>query len=114
VAVPRFGRVFRTGIYEGIVMTRLALLSAGLLALGISACSTPNVVPPLANRDEYKSATAAAQTDTSFIPPTDPRYSENGAPRAGEPTGESIAGDPALVGDGKSYAPLSHHRVRRM
>jgi hypothetical protein len=86
---------------------RSTLLLAGLLALGASACTAVGVVPPGYNTDKYKSAATAAQSDFSFIPPTDPRYSENGAPRAGEPTGASIAGDPAQVGDGRSYAPLS-------
>ncbi|MEJ0070746.1 MAG: hypothetical protein WDO24_20715 [Pseudomonadota bacterium] len=95
-------------------MMRLALTAVGLLALGLAACTTPNVVPPFANTDEYKSAAQAAQSDTSFIPPTDPRYSENGAPRAGEPTGVSVAGDPALIGDGKTYAPISHRHLRGM
>ena len=89
---------------------RSTLLFAGLLAIGASACTVVNVVPPGANVDQYKNATSAAQSDLSFIPPTDPRYSENGAPRAGEPTGISVAGDPALVGDGRSYAPLTAHR----
>ena len=89
-------------------MTRRSpLILAGLAALGVSGCTAVNVVPPTYNTDQYKSAAEAAQSDLSFIPPTDPRYSENGAPRAGEPTGISMAGDPRLVGDGKSYAPLN-------
>ncbi len=90
----------------------LSTIAIGLLALSTIACTTTNVVPPGANTDTYKNAAAAAQSDLSYVPPTDPRYSENGAPRAGEPTGISIAGDPALVGDGKTYAPI-HHRSTR-
>jgi hypothetical protein len=86
---------------------RSTLLLAGLLAVGTSACTVVNVVPPGDNVTQYKSAASASQSDFSFIPPTDPRYSENGAPRAGEPTGVSIGGDPALVGAGRSYAPLN-------
>jgi hypothetical protein len=88
-----------------------ALTVAALIGLG--GCTTTNVVPPGVNRDEYKTGAAASQSDLSFIPPTDPRYSENGAPRAGEPTGVNIAGDPALIGDGKTYAPIYHRNARR-
>ena len=93
-------------------MLHRSIWLVGALTLGATACTTTNVVPPLANTDQYKSAADAARADLSFIPPTDPRYSENGAPRAGEPTGISIAGDPRLVGDGMSYAPISHKRLR--
>ena len=93
------------------IRRRVSFLAAlGLLALG--ACTTAGVVPPGTNPDTYKSAAAAAQSDTGFIPPTDPRYSENGAPRAGEPTGVNIAGDPRLIGDGKTYAPIYHRNPR--
>jgi hypothetical protein len=92
-------------------MTPRLMFVTGLLALGAAACTTTNVVPPGYNTDQYKSAADAAQSDLSFIPPTDPRYSENGAPRAGEPTGINIAGDPRYVGDGKTYAPLGHKRL---
>jgi hypothetical protein len=87
---------------------RLALISTCLLALGAVACTTTNVVPPGYNTARYKSAADAVRTDLSFIPPTDPRYSESGAPRAGEPTGVSIAGDPRLVGEGMSYGKINH------
>ncbi|MBI3513142.1 MAG: hypothetical protein HY060_03620 [Proteobacteria bacterium] len=91
-------------------MTRRLILLTSLLALSATACTTTNVVLPFTNTDQYKSAADAAKSDLSYIAPTDPRYSENGAPRAGEPTGASIAGDPRLVGEGMSYAPLSHKR----
>ena len=94
-------------------MIRRWMLVTGLLALSTAACTTTNVVPPLYNTDKYKSAADAARSDLSYIPPTDPRYSENGAPRAGEPTGISIAGDPRLVGDGMTYAPINHKRLIR-
>jgi hypothetical protein len=80
-----------------------------VIAVMLGACSqpivisAPNVVLPFENTDEVKTGT---RSDLSFIPPTDPRYSENGAPRAGEVTGESRAGPPWLVGAGRSYAPL--------
>ena len=89
-------------------MTRPSfVILAGLAAVTVAGCTSVNVVPPTYNTDQYKSAAQAAASDLSYIPPTDPRYSENGAPRAGEPTGISMAGDPRLVGDGKSYAPLN-------
>ncbi|HUA55759.1 MAG TPA: hypothetical protein VMB81_26480 [Candidatus Sulfotelmatobacter sp.] len=87
---------------------RLVLIASALVALGGSACSTGTVVPPGYNSAEYKGPDAAKQADLSFIPPTDPRYSENGAPRAGEPTGTSIAGDPRLFANGATYAPIYH------
>ena len=91
-------------------MARRWMVVTGFLALSAAACSTPGVVAPGYNTDQYKSAADAARTDTSFIPPTDPRYSENGAPRAGEPTGVSIAGDPRLM-NGATYAPINHKRL---
>lgn len=63
----------------------------------------PNVVLPFENRLDVHTSN---QRDLTFIPPTDPRYAENGAPRAGEVTGGSLAGDPDQVGAGKSYAPV--------
>ena len=85
-----------------------------LLAPGVAGCTVNyvNIVPPGFNTDQYKSAAQATQTDTSFIPPTDPRYSENGAPRAGEPTGASLAGDPRVMGEGRSYGPIGSGRQR--
>ena len=94
-------------------MRRFLTIATGVLAIAAAGCTTTNVVPPTYNTDQYKSAADAARSDLSFIPPTDPRYSENGAPRAGEPTGVSIAGDPRLVGDGMTYAPLGHRDIRR-
>jgi hypothetical protein len=92
---------------------RSTVVLAGLLAFGAAGCTAVNVVPPTYNTDQYKSAADAARSDLSYIPPTDPRYSENGAPRAGEPTGISLAGDPRFVGDGKTYAPIySGYRYR--
>jgi hypothetical protein len=92
-------------------MNRLIL--SGLVALAVAACTSSYVAPPSYYAGEYKSAGDAARADLSYIPPTDPRYSENGAPRAGEPTGTYIAGDPRLVGDGKTYAPIYHRYHHR-
>lgn len=86
---------------------RSTLIVAGVLALSAGGCTAVNVVPPGYNTGQYKTPADVAATDLSFIPPTDPRYSETGAPHVGEPTGISVAGDPKLVGDGKSYAPIS-------
>jgi len=91
------------------------LISTGLLALGVAGCSWQTagpgtVVPPGANTVQYKNATEAAHSDLSYIPPCDPRYAENGAPRAGEVTGATIAGDPRLIGECMSYAPIYHNR----
>ncbi len=44
------------------------------------------------------------------ISPNDPAYSENGAPRRGQPSGYDTAGAPNPNGN---YAPIQHHRVRR-
>jgi hypothetical protein len=85
---------------------------AALLAL-LAGCEqppkivAPNIVLPLENRYDVHTTT---QRDMTFIPPTDPRYSENGAPRAGEVTGGSIAGDADQVGVGKSYGPIPSSR----
>ena len=61
---------------------------------------------PFENRLDVHTVTSAPH-DMTFIPPTDPRYSENGAPRAGQITGGSVAGDPDQVGVGRSYAPVA-------
>ena len=63
----------------------------------------PNIVLPFENRLDVHTSN---QRDFTFIAPTDPRYADNGAPRAGEVTGGSLAGDPDQVGAGKSYAPV--------
>ena len=94
-------RLFHPGVA---VLVALAAPGAG--------CSSVNVVLPFTNTDETKSAADAVRTDTSFIPPTDPRYSETGAPRAGEPTGASISGDARTVGEGRGYAPVGGGRKR--
>ena len=83
----------------------LVLIASALLALGGAACSTANVVPPGSTSDQYKSAADAAHSNLSFISPNDPRYEENGAPRAGEPAGIYVAGDPSSVA---FYAPIYH------
>jgi hypothetical protein len=43
------------------------------------------------------------------ISPSDPAYSENGAPRAGQPSGTDTAGAPSATGN---YAPIQHERER--
>ncbi|MBV8169015.1 MAG: hypothetical protein JO021_19630 [Alphaproteobacteria bacterium] len=67
----------------------------------------PTIVLPFENRLDVHTATSAQRGDMTYIPPTDPRYSENGAPRAGQITGGSLAGDPDQVGAGRSYAPVA-------
>jgi hypothetical protein len=92
-------------------VTRRLLVAAALLIL--AGCEHPpklvhpNIVLPFENRLDVHTST---QRDLTFIPPTDPRYAENGAPRAGAITGGSIAGDPDQVGVGKSYAPIPSGR----
>ncbi len=91
-------------------MTRSVTVGA-LLAL-LAACDqppkivAPNIVLPFENRLDVHTNTSTTR-DFTYIPPTDPRYSENGAPRAGEIKGGSLSGDPDQVGAGKSYAPVS-------
>ena len=87
-------------------------VAAGVLVALLAGCeqppkiAAPNIVLPFENRLDVHTATSA-QRDMTFIPPTDPRYSENGAPRAGQITGGSLAGDPDQVGVGRSYAPVA-------
>lgn len=89
-------------------MIRRPLVLAALLI--VAGCETPptlvhpNVVLPFENRLDIHTST---KRDFTYIAPTDPRYSENGAPRAGEVTGESLAGGPDQVGVGRSYGPIS-------
>lgn len=88
-------------------MSRRLLAAAALFVL--TGCEQPpklahpDIVLPFENRLDVHTDT---RRDLTFIPPTDPRYAENGAPRAGQVTGGSIAGDPDQVGVGKSYAPV--------
>jgi hypothetical protein len=92
-------------------VTRRLLVAAALLIL--AGCENPpklvhpNIVLPFENRLDVHTST---QRDLTFIPPTDPRYAENGAPRAGEITGESLTGAADQIGGGKAYAPIPSGR----
>jgi hypothetical protein len=44
-----------------------------------------------------------------MISPNDPAYAENGAPRAGQPSGYDTAGAPSPSGN---YAPIQHQHDR--
>ena len=44
-----------------------------------------------------------------MVSPNDPAYSENGAPRAGQPSGQDTAG---AASDSGNYAPTQHQHLR--
>jgi hypothetical protein len=67
-----------------------AIFSACLLACAVAGCSNT----------AYQGAQPGIST-------SDPAYSENGAPRAGQPSGASVAGAPSPAGN---YAPLQNDR----
>jgi len=52
-------------------------------------------------------AVAGCSSNSAGVSPSDPAYSENGAPRAGQPSGADVAGAPNPTGN---YAPLQNDR----
>jgi hypothetical protein len=66
------------------------IFGAGLLVCAVAGCSN-----------------GAYQGAQPSISPSDPAYSENGAPRAGQQTGAAVAGAPNPNGN---YAPLQNER----
>jgi hypothetical protein len=88
----------------------LLLSSAGLLLFAVAGCSgaSPRAAldqPPAGSTGSYTAYQGAAPD----ISPNDPAYAENGAPRAGQPSGEDTAGAPSPTGN---YAPLQHEHIR--
>jgi hypothetical protein len=83
--------------------------AAGLMAsLGACSGSSPQAAEnqPTAGSSGSYTAYLSAAPDVS---PDDPAYSENGAPRAGQPSGIDTAGAPSDTGN---YAPLQHQHHR--
>jgi hypothetical protein len=86
-----------------------AACAIGLIA-GLAGCagSAPRAAPGQA-------AAGAIGSDTAYlgaaptISPDDPAYAENGAPRAGQPSGIDTAGAPSPTGN---YAPIQHEHHR--
>ena len=92
-------------------MKAYGIAGAVALVLGVAGCAGS---PPQAAYNQP--AAGAIGSDTArlgafpMISPNDPAYSENGAPRAGQPAGESSAGAASPTGN---YAPIQHNRHGR-
>jgi hypothetical protein len=86
------------------------IYSLGALTLLLAACSgeRPEAANDQPAAGSYGSYTAR-QGLAPNISPDSPAYSENGAPRAGQPSGENSAGAPSDTGN---YAPLQHQDIR--
>jgi hypothetical protein len=85
----------------------LIACAAALLASGC-ASSRPQAAANQPTAGSTGSETArygAAPT----IDPSNPAYTENGAPRPGQPSGQDTAGAPSDTGN---YAPLQHREHR--
>jgi len=89
--------------------TTTILFAVAACSLAIAACTAASPTPanqPTAG--SIGSATAGLGA-TPTISPSDPAYSENGAPRAGQPSGVDTAGAPSPSGN---YAPIQHEQER--
>jgi hypothetical protein len=85
-------------------MMKLIPLSCVALLAGLTACggNPPHAAPNQMTAGSSGSLTAYGGAAPN-ISPNDPAYSENGAPRAGQPAGTDTAGAPNTSGN---YAPL--------
>ena len=86
------------------------LYSLGVLTFLVAACAGAG--PEAANDQPAAGSYGSITAEKGAFPnisPDDPAYSENGAPRAGQPSGDNIAGAPSATGN---YAPLPHDHFR--
>jgi hypothetical protein len=85
-------------------------IAVGACSLAMAACTTtapgPAAYQPTAGATGSETAHLGAAPNIS---PTDPAYSENGAPRAGQPSGVDTAGAPSPSGN---YAPIQNQHER--
>jgi hypothetical protein len=82
-------------------------VAAGSLAMAAGAASAQ--VPAQQPAAGSTGSATAARGAAPNISPNDPAYSENGAPRPGQPSGYDTAGAPSASGN---YAPVQHERTR--
>ena len=84
---------------------RMTLVASTLLVLAVSACSaSPSAAPNQPTAGSTGSVTSSLGAAPG-ISPDNPAYAENGAPRAGQPSGADTAGADAASGN---YAPIQH------
>jgi hypothetical protein len=82
-------------------------VAAGALAMAAwTASAQTSTNQPTAGSTGSATAGRGAAPNIS---PNDPAYSENGAPRPGQPSGYDTAGAPSASGN---YAPIQHDRTR--
>lgn len=86
-------------------MVRRLAISLGVLAVALSACTGSPQAPANQPTAGSTGSATAGYGAAPTISPSDPAYSENGAPRAGQPSGQDTAGAPSASGN---YAPLQH------
>ena len=85
------------------------LLIPVALAVALCACTVSSGAPvgqPTAGSTGSETPRYGAAPSIS---PNEPAYSENGAPRAGQPSGQDTAGAPSATGN---YAPIQHDHSR--
>jgi len=85
--------------------SRTTYLTLGALAVALGACTVSPEAPanqPTAGSTGSETARYGA---APTIAPSNPAYSENGAPRPGQPSGQDTAGAASASGN---YAPLQH------
>jgi hypothetical protein len=83
----------------------MAAVAAG--ALAVAGCTASSPAPARQATAGSTGSATASYGATPNISPNDPAYSENGAPRAGQPSGMDTAGAPSATGN---YAPIQHDR----
>jgi hypothetical protein len=84
----------------------IAVVAGSLAAVACAASAqVPAPQPTAGSTGSVTASRGAAPT----ISPNDPAYSENGAPRAGQPSGYDTAGAPSATGN---YAPIQHDHKR--
>jgi hypothetical protein len=89
--------------------TRTTYLTLGALAVALGACTVSPQAPANQPTAGSTGSITAGYGAAPTISPNDPAYSENGAPRAGQPSGQDTAGAPSASGN---YAPLQHQHDR--
>ena len=91
------------------MFARIHVIGAAGLLLGLAACSGgPSPYAPVAQHEAGASGSYTAYRGPApTVSPSDPAYSENGAPRAGQPAGTQAAGRSSYYGN---FGPILDER----
>jgi len=85
------------------------MVAVGACTLAVAACSVSSQAPANQPTAGSSGSMTAGYGAAPNISPNDPAYSENGAPRAGQPSGTDTAGAASATGN---YAPIQHDHGR--